>query len=264
MTPERFKRITDLLDKRQPDLTVCLEQVHKTHNLSAIIRTADTIGIHNVHAIYTTESRWLSGGRASGSQKWVKVTEQPDTETAIKLFKQQGMQVLATNLSDRAKDFREIDYTKPTALILGQERDGISDTALEMADHHVVIPMFGMVESLNVSVAGALIMYEAQRQRLEAGMYDSPKLNDEIRNQILFEGGHPIYAELCVRTQTPYPVLDENGQITEDKQWFQELKNKYNQLSAEDKSRYVDFCHTGRQFELIPDPSSKPLADTCN
>ncbi len=260
MTPERFQRITNLLDKRQPDLTVCMEQVHKTHNLSAIIRTADAIGIHEIHAIYTTQSRWLSGGRASGSQKWVKVVEQPDTETAIAGFKQQGMQVLATNLSDRAVDFREIDYTKPTALILGQERDGISPAALAHADHHVVVPMYGMVESLNVSVAGALIMYEAQRQRLAAGLYDTPKLSEKIRHQMLFEGGHPIYAELCVRTKTPYPPLDENGQIAADKSWYQLIKDKYNQLPADAKSRRVDFTHTNQQFEL--DPNS--VTDNCN
>lgn len=260
MTPERFKRITEILDKRQPDLTVCMEQVHKTHNLSAIIRTADAIGVHNIHAIYTTESRWLSGGRASGSQKWVKVTEQPDTATAIEQFKSQGMQVLATNLSDRAKDFREIDYTKPTALILGQERDGISEQALELADHHVVVPMFGMVESLNVSVAGALIMYEAQRQRLAAGLYDTPRLPESIRHQMLFEGGHPIYAELCVRTGTPYPPLDEHGQIAADRAWFTELKDKYNRLPADKKSRRVDFTHTNQQFEFEP----AALSDSCN
>ena len=260
MTPERFQRITSLLDKRQPDLTVCMEQVHKTHNLSAIIRTADAVGIHNIHAIYTTESRWLSGGRASGSQKWVKVTEQPDTATAISQFKQQGMQILATNLSERAVDYREVDYTKPTALILGQERDGISDTALELADHHIVVPMFGMVESLNVSVAGALIMYEAQRQRLAAGMYDCPKLSDDIRHQMLFEGGHPIYAELCVRTQMPYPPLTEDGQIDADKSWYKQLKDKYNQLPADSKSRRVDFTHIGQVFEHDPTLHS----DTCN
>ena len=260
MTPERFQRISALLDKRQPDLTVCMEQVHKTHNLSAIIRTADAIGIHNIHAIYTTESRWLSGGRASGSQKWVKVTEQPDTKSAIAQFKQQGMQVLATNLSDRAVDFREVDYTKPTALILGQERDGISNEALELADHHVVVPMYGMVESLNVSVAGALIMYEAQRQRLEAGLYDTPKISNKIRHQMLFEGGHPIYAELCARTSTPYPPLDEEGQIDVPKAWYQELKEKYAKLPADAKSRRVDFTHTDQVFEL--DPES--LTDTCN
>ena len=260
MTPERFQRISALLDKRQPDLTVCMEQVHKTHNLSAIIRTADAVGIHNIHAIYTTESRWLSGGRASGSQKWVKVTEQPDTATAIAQFKQQGMQVLATNLSEKAIDYRQIDYTKPTALVLGQERDGISETALELADYHIVVPMFGMVESLNVSVAGALIMYEAQRQRIEAGLYDNPKLDDDIRHQMLFEGGHPIYAELCVRTETPYPPLDDEGQMDVSQDWYTALKDKYNALPADKKSRRIDFTHTGQIFEHDPNEYN----DQCN
>jgi tRNA (guanosine-2'-O-)-methyltransferase len=261
MTPERFERITALLDKRQPDLTVCMEEVHKTHNLSAIIRTADAIGIHNIHAIYSTKSRWLSGGRASGSHKWGKVTEQPDTKTAIEHFKQQGMQVLATNLSADAVDFRDIDYTKPTALVLGQERDGISEQALEMADHHIVVPMYGMVESLNVSVAGALIMYEAQRQRRLAGMYDKPRMGKDIRHQMLFEGGHPIYAELCVRTQTNYPPLDEFGQIAADPSWYEEIKTKFALLSPEEKTKRVDFAHTDRQFEVdttIPAGVEKP------
>ena len=160
------------------------------------------------------------------------------------------MQVLATNLSDKAVDYRQIDYTKPTVLVLGQERDGISDTALELADHHVVVPMFGMVESLNVSVAGALIMYEAQRQRIEAGMYDNPKMSDAVRNQMLFEGGHPIYAELCVRTDTPYPPLDADGQIDVPREWYTDLKDKYNLLPADKKSRRVDFTHTNQAFEL--------------
>ena len=253
MTPERWQRINELLDKRQPDLTICMEEVHKTHNLSAIIRTADAVGIHNIHAIYTKSTRWLSGGRASGSQKWVKITEQANINSAIEDCRKQGMQIIATHLSDKTKDFREIDYTQPTAIILGQEHQGISDEALAMADEHISVPMYGMVESLNVSVAGALIMYEAQRQRLLAGMYDQPRLSDKSRQQIQFEGGHPIYAELCIRTHTPYPKLDTQGQIDAPKQWFDDLKHKYHQLSDEQKQSYIDFTHT--QPDVIDNPA---------
>ena len=98
------------------------------------------------------------------------------TADAIAALKAQGMQVLVTNLSDTAVNFTEIDYTKPTAIILGQEKFGTSEEALALADQDIVIPMVGMVQSLNVSVACSVVLYEAQRQRQLAGMYDQPKI----------------------------------------------------------------------------------------
>ena len=149
MTPDRLQRINSMLDQRQPDLTVCMEGVHKTHNLAAVVRTADAIGISDVHAVWKNETMRLSGGSAAGSQNWIDVHDYSNTEDAITELKNQGMQVLVTNLSDTAVDFREIDYTKPTAIILGQEKFGASAKALEMADQDIVIPMVGMVQSLN-------------------------------------------------------------------------------------------------------------------
>ena len=224
MTPERHQRILALLDKRQPDLTVCMEGVHKTHNLAAVVRTADAVGVSDVHAIWKNEQMRVSGGSAAGSQNWIEVHNHKSTEEAIAVLKQQGMQVLVTNLSDTAVDYREIDYTKPTAIILGQEKFGASQAALDLADQDIVIPMVGMVQSLNVSVASAVVLYEAQRQRQIAGLYNTSRLPEERRQRVLFEGGHPIFAEACKRKGLPYPQIDEEGQIIASDDWWQKMQ----------------------------------------
>ena len=224
MTPERHQRIKDMLDKRQPDLTVCMEGVHKTHNLAAVIRTCDAVGLSDVHAIWKNEQMRVSGGSAAGSQNWLDVHSYSKTEDAINALKAQGMQILVTNLSDTAVDFREIDYTKPTAIILGQEKFGASDIALAMADQDIVIPMVGMVQSLNVSVACSVVLYEAQRQRQIAGMYDQARLPEQRRQKVLFQGGHPIFAEACQRKGLPYPEIDEEGQIVANEDWWQKMQ----------------------------------------
>lgn len=224
MTPERLQRIQQLLDTRQPDLTVCMEGVHKTHNLAAVVRTCDAVGVSDVHAVWKNEQMRVSGGSAAGSQNWIDVHNYSDTEDAIAKLKSQGMQVLVTNLSDTAVDFREIDYTKPTAIILGQEKFGASEKALAMADQDIVIPMVGMVQSLNVSVACSVVLYEAQRQRQLAGMYQQPRLPEDRRQRVLFEGGHPIFAQACQRKGLPYPKIDEEGQIVASEQWWQKMQ----------------------------------------
>jgi len=224
MTPKRLERINAMLDKRQPDLTVCMEGLHKSHNLAAVVRTCDAIGVSDVHAVWKSEEAEVRGGSAAGSQNWIDVHNYHKTADAITAMKAQGMQILVTNLSDTAVDFRDIDYTKPTAIILGQEKFGTSDVALALADQDIVVPMVGMVQSLNVSVACSVVLYEAQRQRQLAGMYDNPKLSHERRQRTLFEGGHPIFADACQRKGLPYPIIDEDGQIVADDIWWQKMQ----------------------------------------
>lgn len=225
MSPERFERISKLLNQRQPDLTLCLESVHKNHNLAALVRTADAVGIHDVHAIWYERHFRITRGAAVGSEKWVKVHHHDGLEPAIDQLRSEGKQILVTNLSSQAVDFRAIDYTKPTAIIMGQERRGVTAEAIAAADHEIIIPMVGMAESLNVSVAAAVILYEAQRQRDAAGMYQQPTLSDEERERVLFEGGHPIFARLCRLNDIPYPHLDAQGQIVADESWWQRIRS---------------------------------------
>jgi tRNA (guanosine-2'-O-)-methyltransferase len=227
MSPERFVRITRMLDRRQPELTVFLERVHKPHNLAAIVRTADAVGVSDVHATWEDKELKLAGNKsATGSQNWINVHSHDTTAEAIQALRDQGMQIIATNLSATAIDFREVDYTKPTAILLGQEKNGISNEALELADQDVIIPMVGMCQSLNVSVASALILYEAQRQRELAGMYaGDTRLPKEESHRILFEGGHPIFTKLCKEKSLPYPPLDDEGQIDATDDWWLAIRS---------------------------------------
>lgn len=226
MSPERFARINALLDKRQPDLTLCLESVHKDHNLSAVVRTADAVGIHEIHAVWFDKKGRVAGGTAMGSQNWVRVHHyQESCSTAtLKALQEQGMQVLVTNLSANSVDFREVDYTKPTCIVLGQEKHGVTPEAIALADHEIVIPMVGMAQSLNVSVAAAVVLYEAQRQREAKGCYAEPRLSAAERHRVLFEGGHPIFAKLCKRKNIPYPAMDDTGQIQADEAWWETIR----------------------------------------
>lgn len=211
-----------MLATRQPDLTVCLEQVHKPHNVSAIIRTADAVGVHQVHAVWPTPRTRTLVSSAAGSNSWVSVKTHPTIADAVTHLKGQGMQILATHLSARAVDFREIDYTRPTCILLGQEKTGITEEALALADQDIIIPMIGMVQSLNVSVAAALILYEAQRQRQNAGMYrrDLSALDEQEQQRLLFEGGYPVLANVAKRKKLPRPQIDDQGQVVADAEWW--------------------------------------------
>ncbi|EEP90224.1 MULTISPECIES: tRNA (guanosine(18)-2'-O)-methyltransferase TrmH [Yersinia] len=228
MNPQRYARICEMLATRQPDLTVCLEQVHKPHNVSAIIRTADAVGIHQIHAIWPTPEMYTRLSSAAGSNSWVQVKTHSDITEAITHLKSQGMQILATHLSDKAVDFREIDYTRPTCILMGQEKTGISKEALAMADKDIIIPMIGMVQSLNVSVASALILYEAQRQRQNAGMYRRTQsvLSEDEQQRLLFEGGYPVLAQVAKRKGLPRPHIDEQGQVIADEQWWSAMQSR--------------------------------------
>jgi tRNA (guanosine-2'-O-)-methyltransferase len=224
MKLSRFEKINELLNRRQPDLTILMDEVHKPQNLAAVIRTADAVGIGKVHAVWPKSQIASHHHTSGGSANWVKVEVHKQREQAINQLKQDGMQVLAAHLSDRAVDFRKVDYTKPTAILLGNEKQGVSEHASELADRHIIIPMHGMVQSLNVSVANAIILYEAQRQRQQAGMYDNCRLEQAVKNRLIFEWMYPTVRDFCQRHQIRYPRLDENGYM-EDEQWMELRKS---------------------------------------
>lgn len=217
MTPKRRQTIQTILDRRQKDLTVLMENVHKPHNYSAVLRSCDAVGVYEAHAIATGQlfSRTKAAYKStSGSaSKWVGVNVHGDIDTGIKHLQGQGFEVLAATLSERAVDFRDIDYTRPTAILLGAEKDGVSPRAAELADKHIIIPMLGMVESLNVSVAAAVILFEAQRQRLSAGCYDRSQIPAHDADRLFFEWLHPKVAARYRSRGLPYPALDDDGDI---------------------------------------------------
>ncbi|MDX1269919.1 MAG: TrmH family RNA methyltransferase, partial [Oceanisphaera sp.] len=144
MTPERIQRLRAVLDRRQPDLTVVTDYVHKGRNLSAIVRTADAVGVVDMHCVIGDKDYKAFRGTAKGSHSWVKVHRYETLQPAVQPLKDQGYQLVAAHLDETAVDFREVDYTRPTALILGAEKVGVSELGCELADHHITIPMMGM------------------------------------------------------------------------------------------------------------------------
>lgn len=215
MTPERYQKIVDVLNRRQPDLTVITDQVHKGQNLSAIIRTCDAVGIHRVHAVYDKGRFRPHTGTAMGSHKWVATEVHRNIEMPIVELQQQGFQVLAAHFDEGAVDYRQVDYTRPTALLLGAEKIGVSAEASAKVDGCVVVPMMGMAESFNVSVACAIILAEAQRQRDKAGLYEHCRIDAIEYHRVLFEWCQPVIARFCRQRGIPYPALDDSGHLLE-------------------------------------------------
>lgn len=225
MTPQRYQRVLAVLHARQRDLTVVADQVHKGQNLSAITRTCDAVGIGVVHSVYPQGGYRAHKGTTMGAHKWVKTLVHRSVEEPLQACREAGMQVIAADLSDDAVDYQSIDYTRPTALLLGNERDGVSAAAAPFIDRRITVPMLGIVESFNVSVAAAIILAEARRQRLAAGCYVRPVVHDAQYEQTLFEWLHPVLARFCREKQLPYPALDECGEVAE-RGWHLRVKRR--------------------------------------
>jgi tRNA (guanosine-2'-O-)-methyltransferase len=213
MTPERFEKIKKVLSTRQMDLTVIMDGVHKPHNFNAIVRTCDAVGIQDVHYVPVTKGYRQLNYYAKGSQKWVEAHKHDEFKTIANQFQKKGYQLLAAHFSHEAIDYRDIDYTLPTAVVMGTELEGIADETANIVDKHIIIPMQGMVGSLNVSVAAAVILFEAQKQRLEKGQYKQRNMPDARFEKLLFEWSYPRIARMYRDRKEPYPQLDEDGYI---------------------------------------------------
>jgi len=217
MNPQRFARLRCALERRQPDLTVLMDHVSKSHNFSAILRNCDATGVLEAHIVppekMLRNRLTLQHGISAGSRKWVSIHRQPDVRTAITELQGRGFRVVAAHPAESSVDYREIDFTVPTAIMMGAELFGCSEDGLRLADQHISIPMLGMVHSLNVSVASALLLFEAMRQRQDAGMYDSSRLSQEDFDRRLFEWAHPTLAHMRREAGRPYPALTPDGEI---------------------------------------------------
>ena len=212
MTPERRQRIEHVAAQRQPDLTIFMERIHKPHNLAAVLRTCDAVGIMHAHAVPGREGLPALNHTAQGAQRWVALTRHKDSKHGLRTLKAAGFRCLAAHFSDRAVDFRSVDYTQPTAIVLGTERFGVSEEALAECDGEIVIPMHGMTQSLNVSVASALILYEAQRQRAAAGRYRPQPIDESPWSDLI---QHWVQRDLD-RRKTPLPATAETADNDED------------------------------------------------
>ena len=216
MTPERFRRLRSALERRQPDLTVLMDQVHKPHNFSAILRSCDAVGVLEAHVIAPEGAVAVHHATSAGTKKWISVRGHRRVGEAAVELRGRGFRLIAAHPSSTALDYRAVDYTLPTALVLGSELDGLSPEALAAADAHVTIPMVGLVHSLNVSVASALVLFEAYRQRSAAGMYERSRLPPDELSRRLFEWAHPTLARQRRAAGRAYPALGPDGEVMPD------------------------------------------------
>lgn len=182
----RLTKIERVLRWRQPDLTVVMENLHDPHNVSAMLRTCDAAGVMEVQLVYTDEEFPDIGKQSSASaKKWVERKRFKGIADCYAKLKKDGFMIYATRIGGESKTPYQLDFTRKVALVFGNEHRGVSDGAEKLADGLVQIPMFGMIESLNVSVACAVLLYEAVRQRMDAGKYDSSSLSDTVLEKLV-------------------------------------------------------------------------------
>ncbi len=181
MTPERINRLQTVLNKRQPDLTIVLENVFDPHNISAVMRTCDAVGIQDIYILnhkIPPHKSW-SAKSSSSAAKWLTVHQFTNAGECFAAVRKNYKKIYTTHLSTDAVSLHELILTESVALVFGNEQTGVSEEIIAMADGNFIIPQVGIIKSLNISVACAVTLYEAFRQKNNAGHYDTIKLKDE-------------------------------------------------------------------------------------
>jgi len=191
MTPERKYKLSTVLNKRQNDIAIVMENVFDPHNISAVMRTCDAVGVQDIFILNTKIPRHKKWGAKSSSSaaKWLTIHQYENAEQCFGELRKRYSKILTTHLSSDAIGLYDIDFTKSVALVFGNEHSGVSDEIRALADGNFIIPQMGIIRSLNISVACAVTLYEACRQKKIAGHYDHPKLDDVLYNNLLNEWG---------------------------------------------------------------------------
>lgn len=191
MTPERREKLQTVLSKRQNDITIVLENVFDPHNISAVMRTCDAVGVQEVFVLNTKIPRHKKWGARSSSSaaKWLTVHQFDNAEECFSSLRKRYSKILTTHLSSDALNLYDIDFTGSLALVFGNEHSGVSEEIRQLADGNFIIPQMGIIRSLNISVACAVTLYEAYRQKSLAGHYDKPGLTDDVRSKLLESWG---------------------------------------------------------------------------
>ncbi len=215
--PRRFERIKNVLNCRMKNLTVLVEAVNKPHNLSAILRTCDAAGVFEANFISKKDKVKTFNSTAQGSQKWVKLNNHETTISAVSELKKKGFKLYGTTLNERSTDYRNFDYSENTCFVLGAEKWGLSDQLISEVDESIFIPMSGMVQSLNVSVAASILLFEAIRQRERKSLLplNGEGLSAEEYEKTLFEWSYPELASIYRKSGNKYPKMNQYGEINE-------------------------------------------------
>lgn len=189
MNAERTDKLMAVLNNRQPDLTVILENVFDPHNIAAVMRTCDAVGIQEIFVISTKiplRKKWGSKS-SSGAIKWLTVHKFENVADCIAEVRKRYDKIYSTHLATNSVGLYELDLTKKVALVFGNESTGCSEEIIALADGNFIIPQMGIIQSLNISVACAVTIYEAHRQKKAAGHYETSRLPQEQRLQLLKE-----------------------------------------------------------------------------
>jgi tRNA (guanosine-2'-O-)-methyltransferase len=187
MTPERKKRLTDVLNNRQHDLTVVLENVFDPHNISAVMRTCDAVGVQEIYVLNTKIPQHKKWGRRSSSSaaKWLTVRQFDDHLECFRVLREKFDRIYTTHLASGAVDLYDLDFRNSMALVFGNEHDGVSEESRSLADGNFIIPQVGIIRSLNISVACAVSLYEAHRQKRAASHYSHPHMPEQMRTELM-------------------------------------------------------------------------------
>ena len=187
-TEKRIEKIRWVVSKRQPSLKVVIENIHDPHNVSAIFRTCDAAGIPKISLLYNIEKFPKIGKKSSASAyKWIEREKFKSVEECYSHLKGENFLIYTSSLNSDSKSLYELDFTKKAAIVFGNEHRGLSQEAEEFADEKFFIPMYGMVQSLNVSVSAAITIYEALRQRSLIGLYDKSEMTPKELKKLIDE-----------------------------------------------------------------------------
>lgn len=189
MTPERREKLIAVLSKRQPDITVVLENVFDPHNISAVMRTCDAVGVQELFILNTKIPRHKKWGARSSSSaaKWLTIHQFEDTAECFLSLRKRYSTVLTTHLSSDAVNLYDVDMTQSIALVFGNEHSGVSEEIRSLSDGNFIIPQVGIIRSLNISVACAVTLYEAYRQKNNAGHYKRKDMDHYLKKGLLEE-----------------------------------------------------------------------------
>ena len=189
MTPQRTEKLISVLNKRQPDITIVLENVFDPHNISAVMRTCDAVGVEEIYILNTKIPRHKKWGPRSSSSaaKWLTIHQFENAGECFSSLRKRYSTILTTHLSSDAVSLHQLDFTKSIALVFGNEHSGVSEEIRAMADGNFLIPQAGIIQSLNISVACAVTLYEAYRQKQLAGHYDERRLDHTRYDELLKE-----------------------------------------------------------------------------
>jgi tRNA (guanosine-2'-O-)-methyltransferase len=186
LTPERYDKFLKVINQRYSDLTIVLENVFDPHNVAAVMRTADSVGIGDIYTIKTQIPRKNKFGKNSSAsaKKWVNIHPFDEVKDCMEFLKNKGFRILTTHLSEQSQSIYETNFNRKVAIVFGNEKDGLSEEALTYSDGNIKIPLMGMTQSLNISVACAVTLYEVLRQRINAPTDNQQLTTDE--KQALF------------------------------------------------------------------------------